>query len=51
MVRKGVSGRLCGWRIAIRYGAEAKPMLIVHVHVHVKPESVADFTIRLNYPP
>jgi hypothetical protein len=28
---------------AVRYGTEAKPMLIVHVHVRVKPESVADF--------
>jgi len=30
-------------REAVGWGAEAKPMLIVHVHVHVKPESVADF--------
>ena len=26
-----------------RIGAEAEGMLIVHVHVRVKPESVADF--------
>lgn len=28
---------------SISMGPEADPMLIVHVHVHVKPESVADF--------
>jgi hypothetical protein len=30
-------------REAVRNGAEAKPMLIVHVHVHAKPESVENF--------